>query len=213
MTETTELECGVCGNTTSSFFIVIGLNTICKLCKSNKKEKEIPKFQRPRTFTRWLCATHNCGTYSINLMMFKHLMKDCDIKQQETLGIVRPATYGGHNGDISRKFFLGINEMARLETNLANYKRFVMIKYKLGNKKFSYANNKYYNKHLRFLDIPDEPLFHRLDEMFRKIKFNLDLYIEGLPKRVYIPSMSQADRSKLYYKNLMSNFQMQVVAK
>jgi len=139
-------------------------------------------------------------------------MKDCRIKKQETLGIVRPATYGGYNGDISRKFFLGLNEMDRLRINLINYKRFIIIKFKMG-KKFSYTSKKYYNKHLRFLETAIDLDFNRNDESFRKLKFNLDLYIEGLPKKMYVPSMSKEDRSKFYYKNLMSNFITQVVAK
>ena len=32
-------------------------------------------------------------------------MKDCDIYSEETVGIVKPKTYGGHNGDLSRIWF------------------------------------------------------------------------------------------------------------
>lgn len=214
----TALVCVVCGETSSSFFIVLGPHAICSECKDKKGTKKIPQFQKPPTFVRYICETHHCGTYNVNLMMFKHIMKDCIIKEQETLGIIRPATFGGYNGDISRKFFLGLNEMDRLITNLANYKRFVIIRFKLDNARFtnnkrSYTGVKYYNKHLRFIVDEEYIDHHRCDELFKRLKFNLDLYIQSLPKRFYKPVLSQEARSNLYYKTLMGNIEKQIIAK
>lgn len=204
------LVCRTCGETTSSFFIVVGDKMICNKCKSNKKIKDIPKFQKPRVFTRWICKTHHCGTYNVNNMFFRHLMKDCEIKSQETLGIIRPATFGGINGDIGRNNFLGINEMDLLKTNLNNYKRFVMIHFRVGKKKVSYTSMKYHNKHLRFINTHGVPDFHKYDELFQKLKFNYNLYLESIPQKFKTSMLTNEERSRFYYKNLMENFVIQV---
>lgn len=149
-------------------------------------------------------------------MYNSHYMKDCIVVEQVTLGIIRPATFGGMNGDISRKYFLGVNEMARLITNLANYKRFAFIHIKLRsgyNRRISYHDKKYYNKHRRYINLLWEIDYHKNDEYLKKLKFNLNVFISSLPKR-YRPSMiSQKERSNLYYKDLMKNFAAQVIAK
>ena len=213
---TGELNCSVCGESTSSFFLTIGTATICTECQKKHKGK-IPQFQKPQTFLRWICKTHDCGTYSSQRMHNNHEMKDCIIISQLTLGIIRPATFGGLNGDISRKHFLGVNEMQRLMTNLLNYKKFAFIHIKArsnwNNRKISYHDKKYYNKHLRYINIGKIIDYHKNDEYLKKLKFNLNVFISSLPRR-YRPSMlSQEERSKLYYKDLMKNFNAQVIAK
>lgn len=210
---TTELECRVCGETTSSFFIVIGLTMVCVKCKDKTKVKEAPEFQKPRVFKRYICTVHKCGTYSVNSMFFRHLMKTCDIKTQETLGIIRPATFGGVNGDIGRKNFLGINQLNRLVINLKNYKRFAMIHFKVSRKKVSYTSKKYYNKHLRFLNFDVIPDFHKYDETFKRLKFNYNVYMKSIDQGPRQYMLSKEERSKLYYKNLMKNFAVQVVSR
>ncbi len=208
-----KLECKSCGQTTSSFFIVVGLVIICSECSNKKKSKETPAFQKPRTFTRYICETHNCGTYNVHNMYYRHMMKDCVFRQQETLGIIRPATYGGVNGDIGRNNFLGTNELVRLVTNLANYKKLVMIIFKIQRGKASYSHKKYYNKHLRYLHTDYEVDFHSHDEMFKRMKFNYNLYMKSIIESFGKPTLSREERSKLYYKNLMKNFAVQVVSK
>ncbi len=206
-----KLICSVCGNTTSSFFMVLGINSICSDCKNKHKSKRIEKLQKPPIFIRYICKTHDCGTYGVTNMMFRHAMKSCDIVTQQTLGIIRPATYGGHNGDIGRRYFLGINEMNRLEINLANYKKFARIHSRLNRGKVSYSDRKYYNKHVKFLNLRVEKNYHKLDEAFLKLKFNLDVYIQSIIPRFMQSRISTEERNSLYYKDLMTNFKLQVV--
>ena len=166
------LKCDICGKSTSSFFISLGVNSICIDCSKNHKGK-IPQLQRPQTFTRYSCVTHGVYTYNLNYLMNAHIMDDCEIISKETLGIIRPATQGGINGDISRKYFLGINDMARLLINLANYKRFIFIHIKARNgwqsKKIAFHDKKYYNKHTRYLLIKQNPDYHKNDEALLKL--------------------------------------------
>ena len=206
-----KLICSICGNTTSSFFMVLGINSICSDCKNKHKSKHIAQLQKPLIFIRYICKTHDCGTYNVTNMMFRHSMKSCNIVTQQTLGIIRPATYGGFNGDIGRRYFLGINEMNRLEINLANYKKFARIHSRLNRGKVSYADRKYYNKHVKFLNLRVEKNYHKLDEAFLKLKFNLDVYIQSVIPRFMQPRISTKERNNLYYKDLMTNFKLQVV--
>lgn len=122
------LGCKDCGNTSSPFFIVIGDKAICIDCKnSNKGKVKMPSVQR--VFTRYVCKTHNCGSYSVSNMFFKHeIFGVCFIVEEQTLGISRPATYGGLNGDISRKYFLKPKLLPRLLDNLDNYVIFENLK-------------------------------------------------------------------------------------
>lgn len=57
-----------------------------------------------RIFTRWRCITHNCGSYSMNNLI-RHEMETCEIVYEDTVGVVKPKTFGGHNGDVSREYF------------------------------------------------------------------------------------------------------------
>ena len=57
-----------------------------------------------------------------------HEMFDCDIYLEQTLGVLKPKTFGGFNGDISRKHFQSkINEFVRLNNNAKNYIKFKAI--------------------------------------------------------------------------------------
>lgn len=214
MSTTTDLVCNGCGESTSSFFIVIGQSSFCSECRAKHKANKIPQPQKPPVFTRYICTKHDCATYSVNNMMFRHFMKDCVIITQRTLGVVRPATYGGLNGDIGRIHFLGVNQLDRLMTNLFNYKKFVGVSRKLKFKearKIGYHDRKYYNKHLFFLSVGYKAVdYHKNDELFKKLKFNLDVWIQGNSRGGRKSTMSPGDRSKLYYKNLMSNFKSQI---
>lgn len=201
------MTCSTCGETTSSFFIAVGDKLICNTCEKNHEPRKIPQFQRPPIFTRYMCTVHNVGTYNLNYLMMAHIMDDCVLTEKQTLGVVRPATYGGINGDISRKHFLGINQMDRLKTNLSNYNRFANIKMRLNNRRLSYNDRKYFQKHIRFLNTKENPDFTRHNEVLKRLKFNLDVYIQS-NRRGNI--MSQAERSEVYYKDLMSNFTVKI---
>ena len=119
--------CQECGSTTSPFFIVIGDKAICQPC-ADKVPKKNGKIQAPRIFIRYVCKTHNVGTYNPNTMSQRHEMPDCDIVKEETLGIIRPATYGGVNGDISRVHFQKPREVPRLMDNVNNYFKYKALR-------------------------------------------------------------------------------------
>lgn len=208
----TQMVCGVCEETTSSFFIAIGDKLICNKCKNNHKSINKAMPQRPREFTRYLCDTHNVGTYNIN-NLYKHEMKDCELRSETTLGIIRPATFGGMNGDISRKYFLGINEMDRLRMNLNNYVRFVYIhgRRMRGGKKISYADKKYYNKHMGFISAIVYPDFLKNNELFKRLMFHLSLYNQTVNEKIRQSNLSSDDRNKMYYSDLMSNFSLPAI--
>lgn len=78
--------------------------------------------------TRAICLTHNCGTYNLTFMATAHEMDGCEVYHEQTLGVLKPKTFGGLNGDISRKHFqTGVNEFARLSVNAKNYIKFKAI--------------------------------------------------------------------------------------
>jgi len=211
MSEVRRLVCSMCNETTSSFFIAVGDKIICNKCKDSKKSNRSPQMQKPRIFVRYICKTHECGTYNVNVMYNKHAIDSCVIVTQETLGIVNPATFGGFNGDISRKFFLGVNEMLRLKINLRNYGKFMYIHYRFRSTRLTYMDRKYYMKHLSFMKIKENPDFHKFDEVFKKLKFNVNTFIGSVAKRDYKPYLSKEERNKLYYSKLMKTFNMQLV--
>ena len=97
--------------------------------------------------------THNCGTYNLTYMETAHAMPDCDIIFEQTLGVVKPKTFGGRNGDISRVYFQkGCNEFARLTQNAKNYLRFktiarqISLSKRMGSVKVSPEDMKFYKK-------------------------------------------------------------------
>lgn len=65
-------------------------------------------------FTRWRCLTHNCGSYNFNNLN-RHETSTCDIISEQTVGVIKPKTFGGYNGDLSRKFLKDWNENLRLK--------------------------------------------------------------------------------------------------
>ncbi len=85
-------------------------------------------------------------------MVTAHEMSDCDMYIEQTLGVLKPKTFGGLNGDISRKHFQnGINEFVRLTNNAKNYIKFMAIGRQLAfakrsNLKISGLDMKFYRK-------------------------------------------------------------------
>lgn len=96
------MKCAICGSADEEMFIVLGTEAVCMKCSKRPEKRTSPPL--PRIFTRWKCLTHKCGSYNFT-NLHRHLMNNCEIIEEKTLGIVRPKTYGGYNGDVSRHFF------------------------------------------------------------------------------------------------------------
>ncbi len=85
-------------------------------------------------------------------MVTAHEMSDCEMYIEQTLGILKPKTFGGMNGDISRKHFQNeVNEFVRLQNNSKNYVKFMAIGRQLAfakrsNLKISSGDMKFYRK-------------------------------------------------------------------
>ena len=145
--------------------------------------------------------------------MNKHEMHDCVIKRQQTLGIVKPKTYGGYNGDISRKHFLGINEKDRLKTNLINYIKAVKIHNKIPFGRVGFMDRKYLSKHSRFFNIKENINFKKFDEVVSKLCFNLEVYMQATNKETGFVIMTEEERQNLYYKDLIVSLRAQIKKK
>jgi len=71
---------------------------------------------------------------------------------EQTLGVLKPKTFGGLNGDISRKHFMPqVNEFIRLSNNAKNYVKFKAIERQLAfakrsSLKISAEDMKFYRK-------------------------------------------------------------------
>jgi len=48
-------------------------------------------------------VVHDCGSYSFT-NLWRHEIPSCILSIEETVGIVRPKTYGGFNGDVSKHY-------------------------------------------------------------------------------------------------------------
>lgn len=154
------ITCSSCGSTSAPVFISIGGKaSICIFCKNSKSKSIKDKVnkvqsQQPRIFTRAICLTHHCGTYNLTYMSTAHQMEDCDIYYEQTLGVLKPKTFGGLNGDISRKHFQSeINEFVRLNTNAKNYVKFKAIERQLALSrrskiKISYDDMSFYKRNI-----------------------------------------------------------------
>lgn len=100
------MKCTSCGEEPEELTVYFGNATICKTCISTKSVKEKSP---PPIFSRWTCVTHKCGSYNFNAIM-RHTIygegaNDCDIYREETIGIIKPKTFGGVNGDIGKQHF------------------------------------------------------------------------------------------------------------
>ena len=54
-------------------------------------------------FNKWKCKIHNCSSYNFN-SLGRHETPWCIIEKFVTVGVIKPKTTGGYNGDLSRKF-------------------------------------------------------------------------------------------------------------
>ena len=59
--------------------------------------------QHLQIFTRWRCTTHDCGSYNFNQLV-RHEVSSCDIIRENTVGVIKPKSFGGYNGDLGRAY-------------------------------------------------------------------------------------------------------------
>ena len=103
------MKCSLCGSVDNVAYIVVGNQSICIKCKDKKGEKvmERSKDSTPQTrfFTQYICKTHNCGTTNVN-QISRHEMPECDIYEKVIPHWHKPKTFGGHGGDINRRYYV-----------------------------------------------------------------------------------------------------------
>lgn len=206
------MSCSVCGTESSSFFISIGDKMICTMCKMLRKTTKKTQYQDPPVFVRYICMTHNCGTYSAQNMYGRHYIeKECVIREERTLGIIKPATFGGKNGDISRRWFLGINEFDRLKNNLDNYIKFIHIKRDLHTNKVNFVEKKYYYKHLRFINTSVKKDKKSFDNKFNYLLRNINRYMSNvfIENKKDLKEIKDRDKDN-YYKLVLNSFKQKV---
>lgn len=145
------MKCGTCGETSSPAFIAVGDACICHECAMKHKGGDITKKVESsiptQTFLQYVCKTHNCGTPKSSQYM-KHDMADCEWIMRELPMWHEPKTFGGHNGDISRKFYVQeCDIIARLE---GEWNRLVVeIRRKYGLKNYQGGGNSGANRRSR----------------------------------------------------------------
>lgn len=104
-----KLKCSACGGTAASVFIILGDKSICTTCAAETKksgdENKIESSVPTRFFTQYICKTHKCGTCKIS-QIGRHKMWNCEIIEREIPHWHKPKTFGGHNGDINRRYFV-----------------------------------------------------------------------------------------------------------
>lgn len=72
------------------------------------------QYCHPPLFKRWRCLTHDVGSYNFNWLV-KHVIDDvCEVITDITVGVVKPKTYGGLNGNIGRDNFPEWHQKIRL---------------------------------------------------------------------------------------------------
>ena len=54
-------------------------------------------------FRRWRCLEHECGSYNFDSLR-KHEISSCNVTVEETVGVVKPKTFGGFNGNVARHY-------------------------------------------------------------------------------------------------------------
>jgi len=113
------VTCIQCHTTDSQKFYLISPNKFkCGDCYTVHKSPGIEKQHLP-LFERWVCLIHNCGSYNFNTLS-RHEMPWCEIVKETTVGIIKPKTFGGVNGNITRHYFRDWQEQAK-RTDMEKY--------------------------------------------------------------------------------------------
>ena len=102
-------KCITCQDTgKSKYYMLKPLEFQCSDCAGDKPKISVQKQHLP-IWPRWVCNTHHCGSYNFG-QLGRHEMPWCDIVKEHTIGIIKPKTYGGFNGDVSRNWFTDWHE-------------------------------------------------------------------------------------------------------
>ncbi len=118
----------------------------CDLCIGKKPIKIITNTkQHLPIFTKWHCRTHNCGAYSMNALC-RNEWDACDIEYENTVGVIRPKTYGGYNGDLGRHHFAEWQEELQRKDKrkhaIANWNKYSKSKQRPARKKYAYKSKR-----------------------------------------------------------------------
>ena len=106
------MKCDTCGETDAPAHIVVGSNSVCLVCavKAKKKgesvEKKIPSKTPLRFFIQYVCTVHNCGTTKLSQVDRHDMEGICKWEVRELPMWYKPKSFGGHNGDINRRYFM-----------------------------------------------------------------------------------------------------------
>lgn len=136
--------CKDCGNKEASQYFSLPDGYLCQPCFSKDiTPKEEPKQHLP-IFYRYICTVHKCGTYNVNVMA-RHEMPWCNVEKEATVGVVKPKTFGGYNGNITKHYFPDWTEHVRRNDNeihaIKAWQKFT--KRIPGKEKVHYQGNKY----------------------------------------------------------------------
>ena len=98
-------ECMTCHETgKSQYYMRKPLQFECADCSDGEQRKTIDNRQHLPVWPKWICLTHDCGSYNFNTLG-RHEMPWCDIVKEHTIGIIKPKTFGGFHGDLGRNNF------------------------------------------------------------------------------------------------------------
>ena len=102
------IQCAQCGKPSSSGDNLHNLQGkvgyVCHECFTGKKIEKVQKKPASYKWTRWICKTHNCGSYNFGGLDI-HEMPLCEIVYESSTRLKRPKTFGGMNGDVGRHWF------------------------------------------------------------------------------------------------------------
>ena len=63
-------------------------------------------------FLRWRCLTHECGSYNF-CQLVRHDIDSCEIIREETVGVIKPKSFGGYKGDLGRTYIAEYHDEIR----------------------------------------------------------------------------------------------------
>ncbi len=139
--------CLNCGSTNSRQYFMVKGGFECNKCQSGVDNIVIQKPHLP-LFERWICTVHNCGSYNFN-RLGAHEMPWCDIITEVTIGVIKPKTFGGYNGNVNRHYFRDWQEHCKkkdMEKHAISvwrkYTKYIKTKSKFKGKKHTYRKKR-----------------------------------------------------------------------